>query len=426
MSRSHFFILLSIVAALSFLGVAPAVVGNHVWSRYFINSVTSMPTHLGGEYFNIAKALVQGRGFSDPFDLGSGATAWMPPLLPALQAVCYLLVGRDVVLLSGLMVFLADLSYLAVGWICVRIMQERFGLRPSITLVIYCGYLCASFHWLFQVTHDIWLNSLSIAGLLAFWFLRREWLPSQRGSLVWSLCWGVVSLINPLLWVLWACAHVGLLSGWPRENRRRWFTAAMIALVFPAIWMLRIYFVLGEWHPIKSNLFFDAYIAQEMSSSGVVNTMVMSKHPLWENAFFYKSYAQKGETSFIEVYRTAFIYSLTHKPWSYIYRVAMRIVAAVLLYDAFHGPYEGDTIWLNRLVHPLPFLCLLFLLYGARGSPQRSSYLVLAALYFAYLLPYVLFSFYGRYLWPLLSVMTLVTACAYAEFRKRFARKMIV
>ena len=39
-------------------------------------------THLGGEYYNIAKAIVAGKGFSDPFNGATGPTAWMPPLYP--------------------------------------------------------------------------------------------------------------------------------------------------------------------------------------------------------------------------------------------------------------------------------------------------------------------------------------------------------
>src|SRR5690348_4535505 len=38
--------------------------------------------HLGGEYFNIAQAIVDGRGFADPFGERTGPTAWMPPLFP--------------------------------------------------------------------------------------------------------------------------------------------------------------------------------------------------------------------------------------------------------------------------------------------------------------------------------------------------------
>src|SRR5690349_15212660 len=37
---------------------------------------------LGGEYVQIARALVSGRGFANPFGRETGPTAWQPPVLP--------------------------------------------------------------------------------------------------------------------------------------------------------------------------------------------------------------------------------------------------------------------------------------------------------------------------------------------------------
>src|SRR3954469_26052683 len=56
--------------------------------------------HLGGEYFNIAQAIVDGRGFSDPFGEATGPTAWMPPLYPALLA-CILWAVRSRALVAA-------------------------------------------------------------------------------------------------------------------------------------------------------------------------------------------------------------------------------------------------------------------------------------------------------------------------------------
>src|SRR5207248_7161169 len=42
--------------------------------------------HLGAEYFNIAKAMVAGEGFANPFGIQTGPTAWMPPVLPTILA----------------------------------------------------------------------------------------------------------------------------------------------------------------------------------------------------------------------------------------------------------------------------------------------------------------------------------------------------
>jgi len=45
--------------------------------------------YYGGEYGAVGAALAQGRGFSDPFSIGSGATAWVSPLLPAIIGIIF-------------------------------------------------------------------------------------------------------------------------------------------------------------------------------------------------------------------------------------------------------------------------------------------------------------------------------------------------
>src|SRR5579875_3137131 len=74
----------SVYANLSFAVTRPADY------RYFPpfepNHNANMNRHLGWEYFHIAKAMVRGQGFSNPFDAPTGPTAWMPPLLPTLLA----------------------------------------------------------------------------------------------------------------------------------------------------------------------------------------------------------------------------------------------------------------------------------------------------------------------------------------------------
>src|SRR5205823_9577198 len=46
----------------------------------------NMNDHLGAEYMNVARALVAGKGFADPFEEPTGPTAWMPPAFPCLLA----------------------------------------------------------------------------------------------------------------------------------------------------------------------------------------------------------------------------------------------------------------------------------------------------------------------------------------------------
>ena len=57
--------------------------------------------HLGGEYFKIAEALVDGRGYADPFGTPTGPTAWMPPPLVLFQAALLLHFDGDKVAVAN-------------------------------------------------------------------------------------------------------------------------------------------------------------------------------------------------------------------------------------------------------------------------------------------------------------------------------------
>jgi len=47
----------------------------------------------GGEYGKIAEALVNGKGYANPFGTESGSTAWMPPLYTFLLALIFWFFG---------------------------------------------------------------------------------------------------------------------------------------------------------------------------------------------------------------------------------------------------------------------------------------------------------------------------------------------
>src|SRR5688572_20837623 len=72
----------SVYANLSF------VVGDETTFKYFppftANRDVNNNRHLGGEHFHIAKSIIAGKGFADPFGAETGPTAWMPPMLPTI------------------------------------------------------------------------------------------------------------------------------------------------------------------------------------------------------------------------------------------------------------------------------------------------------------------------------------------------------
>ena len=114
-----------------------------------------MSETLGAEYNAIAIAIVKGRGFSDPFMVESGPTAWMPPILPYIIAVLYYLFSGDKSYVIFFLHTFQSISIYFAGFVFIRISRlfRPFGLGH---VILPIGLL-TEFQGLFQRLDDTWL-----------------------------------------------------------------------------------------------------------------------------------------------------------------------------------------------------------------------------------------------------------------------------
>ena len=113
--------------------------------------------HLGAEYYFIAEALVAGKGFSDPFQVDSGPTAWMPPLYTFLLAVLIFIFKLKPVV-TCVIIFLKN-AVLVFAGITVYEVAKRTTVRikAEFAVFLYLVFLLSSYRRFFQFTHDSWL-----------------------------------------------------------------------------------------------------------------------------------------------------------------------------------------------------------------------------------------------------------------------------
>src|ERR1700683_5256728 len=69
---------------------------------------------------NVAAALAEGRGFSDPFDGGTGATAWVSPLPAWVEAAVFLVLGVKTAASAKAMLVLTVLGLAAAHLILIE------------------------------------------------------------------------------------------------------------------------------------------------------------------------------------------------------------------------------------------------------------------------------------------------------------------
>jgi hypothetical protein len=408
-TRSALVFLTVLVAALTLYANASFLVDSPAALRFFPPFVEGFDgnanRHLGAEYWNIARALLAGRGFADPFGAPSGPTAWMPPLYP------YLLAGLRSVTESRTgvvvaVVVLQGLTWVLSGWVVfVAARRHAERLCPKWALLAYASWITAHFDWFFQITHDVWLGMLVVDGLLlGGWALLAGGFGPAR-ALASGVFGGVALLASPALGAAFGAAT--LFVGWKRRAAVGAALALVVAGATGSLWVARNHAVFGRWMFMKSNLAYDAYQASYVATGGVYDEPFLLRHPVWNTARASDSlYRSQGEAAFLDHYRAELAAAVRADPWALARGAGQRLLAATLVYRPYRPLTEGEHPPLRTLLHPLPLVGLGLLFWRRRA--RLPSALQLALLLWAVALaPYVLAAFYVRYLLPLTPVLVL-------------------
>jgi hypothetical protein len=368
---------------------------------------------LGGENFEIARSLVAGHGFASPFKEPTGPTAWMPPLLPILEAgVLWACEGNRDAVMAVAIVFQV-VSLVVTGFLVVGIVGESTGRAGrALAATVFVLALIGHFVWWFQRTHDNALVLLTLDGLLAaIWWGRplRRW----RGAAGWGVFGGVSALVSPAVGFTWAILTLTL-----AVRCRAWSklaVAAGVAAIVLAPWAVRNAVVFGRVIPVKSNLAYELYQSQCLQPDGLIQQTTLPSHPYQAANRERREYRTLGEAAFMDRKREQFWEAVRTAPLNFAGRVADRFVGVALWYVPFNRTEEARrpwVLWACRLTQALPLLAVLVLLLAP--GRQRLTWPQVAAMgmYCLYLLPYVVASYYERYAAPLLGVKVLLVVWA--------------
>ena len=381
------------------------------WLRLDCNS------HLGAEYNDIARAIRSGRGFSDPFQVESGPTAWMAPVLPYVLAGLYWVSGDNRETVVELVLLIKGLVLVLTGLLVVR-EGRRIGRVWLAYLVLIAGF-ATHFHQMFQRTHDVWLVLLMVD--LTWLGIVRLWAPPNRisAAVVWGWFGGLTALCSPIAGATWA---VMTALRWRPSGNGRWplsgqwlrvckplAIAAFCSIAVISPWILRNRLVLGAWIPIKSNCAYEIWQALCLDDDGVVDVRTGVSHP-WRSAGEQRAeYVAHGETQFIATRRQAAWKIIRDNPERLLDQCANRALATLVIYQ----PSEWEklqwpwVLWLKYAAFALPYVCLLTVMCLGK-APLDKEPLAAMWIYGVYLLPYILISYYDRYAMPLLGIKMLL------------------
>jgi predicted RNA-binding Zn-ribbon protein involved in translation (DUF1610 family) len=418
---------LRVMPILAVCGILAVVIGCSVYAnlsfavtdrvnfKYFPpfkpNANANMNRHLGAEYFNIARAMVAGKGFANPFHEDTGPTAWMPPILPTVLAGLLWACDNDIDAVMAVCLFMQGSVLIGTGFLVLALAWQttaRLGILAA--AAFFACALVSDFHMWFQQTHDTSLVLLALDVVIAGFAWGRP-LQGWKSAACWGLVGGTCAMISPIVALTWGVLSLALMI---RERAWRSMAVAVVcAAVTLSPWIVRNYLVFGRLIPVKSNAAYELYQSQCRQKDGLLQDF--NGHPYISSGPERKLYKTLGEMEFIDQKRAIFWQAVRADPLDFADRVACRFVGATLWYIPFTRDDETKRPWtvrISRALHPLPFLGFAFLAASATLRRLHAAQWVVMGAYALYLGPYIGVSYYERYAVPLLGVKVLLVIWA--------------
>jgi 4-amino-4-deoxy-L-arabinose transferase-like glycosyltransferase len=251
----------------------------------------------GYETGRIAESIATGHGFSNPFQLPTGPTAWVAPAYPYVAAGVFKLFG---IYTQSSAFVLLTLNSLFAGLTCIPlyyIARRSFGPRVA----RWSGWAWALLPFvMYYAVRWIWETSLS-----AFLLTTAVWLTMEledstrvRDWLWWGAAWGILALTNPSC--LSVLPFAGVWLCWRRmRHGRPWFTrAALAALIFILLlapWGIRNYRTFHKLMLVRSNPGAELRLG---NYHGAWGTWASWLHPT-QNIVEFQKYQRMGEIGYV-------------------------------------------------------------------------------------------------------------------------------
>jgi hypothetical protein len=280
---------------------------------------------------NVAAALVQGRGFSDPFDGGTGATAWVSPLPVCVEAAVFATFGVKTAASASALLALSAVG-LALANVLLLSALGPYGNwargAASAAFLCYCAFVPGG---PLAVLSEAWLDVLLSAALL--WAALETGRSSgEKGGAALVCVAALAPLDNAGLALSTGIVLLALAWRFRGDARRLMLpvAAAVACAVSVGAWTARNEAALGRFVPLKSNFWFELHLANVDSSDGLPRMeTVLRRLPFFDVREFDR-YALLGEVRYVETFRRPALASIRSAPLHFAANVARRAADAVV------------------------------------------------------------------------------------------------
>jgi Dolichyl-phosphate-mannose-protein mannosyltransferase len=270
----------------------------------------------GWEMGRIARALVTGFGYADPFTGHSGPTAWVPPLYPLLLAGVFKVFGVYTgksawVILTINSIFSAATSLL-IYEIAARCFQisgraHKIAIWSAWLWALYPAAMQYAVHWVWDMALTAFLFSAVIVLALRVRIIGDDHPePNSQTLLRWSLFglfWGMIALLNSTILLFLPVCGIWMLLGAAKKKGTlgpavtKAIVAAIIFLACLVPWMMRNETVFQAFIPIRGNLGAELHDSVLDSYNGFT---VGTRVPVCDVCPDYLEYKRMGEYAYVQ------------------------------------------------------------------------------------------------------------------------------
>jgi hypothetical protein len=372
---------------------------------------------------NIAHSLATGHGFSSPFRVDTGPTAWMTPLFPLLLAGIFRLFGAYTFHAWAATVLL-NISCCTFACVPVYYAAKRVG---GIALAAGAAWLWAIFpNAILMPVESMWDASISAPLVATILWATLALAQSQRlrNWCAYGLLWGVALMLNATLAALFP-----FLDGWlacrAHQQKREWLknlAAAIVIIILCCVpWTIRNYRVFHQFVPLRSVLGLQLWLGNNDQTQDIFRGDL---HPIY-NAAEREKYISLGEMAYMrQKKQEAITYMLSHPA-----REAHLILYRVISIWSGGTPYPLEdfigtpslrfrTILAFNIVATLGAIFGIIILFH-----ERSPFAIpIAAFPLVYPWAYYLTLALPRYRLPIDPIVMLLLAISIQRLAQKFAR----
>ena len=316
----------------------------------------------GWYYTSIARSIIAGKGFVNPFDVETGPTAWVPPFLVYVFVPIYKIIGDNFA--ARFFIMFIQMIGLSVGfYFLLKAWALTTFKKNNLLIFLIFFFLLYSYSiQIFRMINDLWLY-IFISCLLIYGLT--NYIKFGKSIKVLVILAILIPLAAPIfvpgfitIMALLFISDLGqkfnlrFLKIFPEIVKPRFLHIILIGIVFVlsvSIWTIRNYIVFDKLIPSKSNQWFEFYLSNVKDEDGILSeSTVEMYHPDRNREKFKNEIKTKNEVGWLKQYDSiSHVYLKEHK-LDYYKKVLNRCKNSLIFTE------DDNNLWYTKIGSTMP------------------------------------------------------------------------